>query len=84
MRVAARGSAQDADRLKGLLARKREKSQSQLCEAMLLRRKKGRLEKTRGMETRFARLDAGSGDFDARSETEKAFDFGCSPPEAFL
>jgi hypothetical protein len=42
---------------------------------MLLRRKKGRLEKGRGMETRFARLDAGSGDFDARNENREGFRF---------
>jgi hypothetical protein len=41
---------------------------------MLLRRKKGRLEKTRGHGASLARLDAGSGDFDARSETKKAFE----------
>jgi hypothetical protein len=42
---------------------------------MLLRRKKGGLEKSRGMETRFARLDAGSGDFDERSENREGFRF---------
>jgi hypothetical protein len=84
MRVAARGCTQGRRQVEGLLAKTKEKSLSQLCEAMLLRRKKRRLEKTRGMETRFARLDAGSGDFDTRSENKEGFRFRVFSAEGFL